>query len=183
MRKVFFAALCIPLVIVAMTRKESPQKADDLMKKLSAIPDSVYQDVAKEDLLLDEVYVKLARDGWSSDEIKAIMGDYIKQNRSKVKGSMEYGRYAKQWLPTFGYMPGGDTIYQFVDTTYSEAMFKAALKASPRNSELPYDNYYLSEDYSPEPRKSGTRQPGVFRASKPKPSSGRIHWIQVHGSA
>lgn len=180
MRKVFFAALCIPLVIVAMTRKESPQKADDLMKKLSAIPDSVYQDVAKEDLLLDEVYVKLARDGWSSDEIKAIMGDYIKQNRSKVKGSMEYGRYAKQWLPTFGYMPGGDTIYQFVDTTYSEAMFKAALKASPRNSELPYDNYYLSEDYSPEPRKSGTRQPGVFRASKPKPSSGRIHWIQVH---
>lgn len=180
MRKIFILIIFIPLVVLAFTNREKTQSPEYLRSKLESIPDSVFQNVKQEDLLLDEVYVKLARDGWSADEIKRIMGDYISRNRSKVRGSLEYGRYAKQWLPTYGYMPGGDTLYQFMDTTYTAELFKAAVRMAPRSSDVPYNNYLLTEDYSPAPRKAGQRQPGIFRASKPKPSSGRIHWIQVH---
>ena len=105
MRKIFILIIFIPLVVLAFTNREKTQSPEYLRSKLESIPDSVFQNVKQEDLLLDEVYVKLARDGWSADEIKRIMGDYISRNRSKVRGSLEYGRYAKQWLPTYGYMP------------------------------------------------------------------------------
>ena len=40
---------------------------------LRQLPDSVFTDVKMEDLLRDEVYMKLAADGWSPQEIVAIM--------------------------------------------------------------------------------------------------------------
>lgn len=96
MRKIFILIIFIPLVVLAFTNREKTPSPEYLRSRLESIPDSMFQNVKQEDLLLDEVYVKLARDGWSADEIKRIMGDYISRNRSKVRGSLEYGRYAKQ---------------------------------------------------------------------------------------
>ncbi|MEG0948042.1 MAG: hypothetical protein RSF78_01685, partial [Bacteroidales bacterium] len=85
-------------------------------------------------------------------------------------------RYAKQWLPSLGYTPGGDSMYQFIDTTYNEATFRQTRTIIGKS----YDDYYKAEPYTPEDRKNGIRQPGVFRPVLHKPSSGRIHWIHVH---
>lgn len=172
--------LLIPAVAWSIAGNLSDDHLTAIKNKLNSIPDSMFSSVKKEDLLADEVYMKLARDGWSQNEIKSIFGDYLKRNRSKVRGSLEYGRYAKQWLPTYGYIPGGDTIYQFADTAYNENMMRAVKSFALTKDGNDFNDYYLSEEYSPEPRLRGERQPGVFRPAKPKPSSGRIHWIQVH---
>lgn len=169
-------AIATPLVISAMPGNKIEAISDKLLKKLNSIPDSLYDSVKQEDLLVDEVYVKLARDGWSQDEIRKIMGDYVRKNRKNVRGSYEYGRYAKQWLPTLGYTPGGDSIYQYIDTTYNETAFKSTRALIGQS----YDDYYKSEPYTPDDRKAGKRQPGIFRPVLHKPSSGRIHWIHVH---
>lgn len=162
-----------PLVISAM-----PKVKEDsfLIKKLKSVPDSLFTDVKQEDLLADDVYIKLARDGWSQEEIQPIMDDYMLKNRSKVRGSLAYGRYAKQWLPSLGFTPGGDTLYQYVDTTYNENMMRMVRQAAGAD----FDTYYFSDPYTPEDRKKGIRQPGIFRHVHHKPSSGRIHWIHVH---
>ncbi|RHP65781.1 LamG-like jellyroll fold domain-containing protein [Bacteroides sp. OF04-15BH] len=172
--------LLVPAVAWSIAGNLSDDHLTAIKNKLNSIPDSMFSSVKKEDLLKDEVYMKLARDGWSQDEIKSIFGDYLKRNKSKVRGSLEYGRYAKQWLPTYGYTPGGDTIYQFADTAYNENMMRAVKSYARTKEGNDFNGYYLSEEYSPEPRLRGERQPGVFRPAKPKPSSGRIHWIQVH---
>lgn len=117
--------LLVPAVAWSIAGNLSDDHLTAIKNKLNSIPDSMFSSVKKEDLLKDEVYMKLARDGWSQDEIKLIFGDYLKRNKSKVRGSLEYGRYAKQWLPTYGYTPGGDTIYQFADTAYNENMMRA----------------------------------------------------------
>lgn len=168
--------LFLPFVISAMPGKDTPQKGRNIQEKLNQVPDSVFKDVKMEDLLADEVYVKLARDGWSAEEIKAIMSDYVRKNKNRVKGSLEYGRYAKQWLPTYGYTPGEDTLYQFIDTTYNETMMRSVRKTMGKG----LDDYYKSEPYTPDDRKHGKRNSGIFRPAFPKPSSGRIHWIHVH---
>lgn len=169
-------AIATPLVISAMPGGKIDSISDKLLKKLNSVPDSLYEPVKQEDLLIDEVYVKLARDGWSQDEIRKIMSDYIRKNRKEVRGSNEYGRYAKQWLPSLGYTPGGDSLYQFIDTTYNETTFRQTRALLGKS----YDDYYKAEPYTPDDRKNGIRQPGVFRPVLHKPSSGRIHWIHVH---
>ncbi|MEG1615330.1 MAG: LamG-like jellyroll fold domain-containing protein [Bacteroidales bacterium] len=170
-------SLLIPLAIQAIPfRDEVIIRNQKLQNKLNQIPDSLFEEVKKEDLLQDEVYIKLARDGWDSEEIRSVMGHYIRKNRKNVRGTNEYGKYAKQWLPTHGYTPGGDTLYQFVDSTYNEQMMRNI--RSVVGAEL--DNYYKSEPYTVEDRRSGKRQPGIFRPVLHKPSSGRIHWIHVH---
>lgn len=169
-------AIAAPLVISAMSAQRPDAASNKLLTKLNTIPDSIFEEVTQEDLLIDEVYIKLARDGWSQEEIRKIMGNYIRKNRKQVRGSYEYGRYAKQWLPTYGYTPGGDSIYQFIDTTYNATAFRLVRAAVGKS----YDDYYKAEPYTPDDRKKGIRQPGIFRPVLHKPSSGRIHWIHVH---
>lgn len=52
---------------------------------LRGLPDSVFTDVKMEDLLRDEVYMKLAADGWSPQEIVAIMNTAVKDKASAKK--------------------------------------------------------------------------------------------------
>lgn len=159
----------------SQVNKEDKQK-QHLRKVASALPDSVFKEIKKEDLLNDEVYIKLAHDGWYPQEISRIMDNYLKKNRKRVRGSVEYGKYAKQWLPSYAFTPGGDSIYQFVDTTYSEKAISSvrqlfATEMAEWDKEIPY---------SPDDRLKGIRRPGYFRPVQQKPYTGRIHWIVVH---
>lgn len=155
---------------------KTKKKRLKMEQAISVLPDSAYERVKKEDLLNDEVYIKLARDGWYPQEITRIMGRYIKANRSKVRGSVEYGMYAKQWLPSYGYTPGNDTIYQYVDTAYREETMKEVRRLYAADLE----NYYPEIPYTPDDRMSGKRNTGYFRPVWQKPYTGRIHWIVVH---
>jgi photosystem II stability/assembly factor-like uncharacterized protein len=172
----YLLAAALPLLLFAVPDRKERVINEKLLQTLSRVPDSAFQDVKKEDLLVDEVYMKLVMDGWTSEEIRTIMNDYVARNRKQVRGSNEYGRYAKQWLPRYGYLPGADSLYMMLDTTYSEEVALATRAAAG----VDYDESYTSEFYSPEPRKRGERQPGIFRPLMHHPSCGRIHWIQVH---
>ncbi|MEG1586072.1 MAG: LamG-like jellyroll fold domain-containing protein [Bacteroidales bacterium] len=175
-KSIYGTIVFLPFVISAMPGYKRDAISEKLQRKLKQVPDSLFTDVKQEDLLKDEVYIKLARDGWNAEEIKKIMGDYIRKNRKQVRGSLEYGNYAKQWLPTYGFTPGGDSIYQFIDTTYQAETTRRVRELTGEA----FDSYYLSEPYTPDNRKRGQRQPGIFRPVEHKPSSGRIHWIHVH---
>lgn len=152
------------------------RQRDKLERALHELPDSVFGDVKKEDLLEDEVYVKLARDGWSSKEIVTIMNTAMK-DRKAAKEKFGYGQYAKQWFPSFGYTPGGDSIYQFIDTTYNVEMLASVHRTVPDNV---VNAWWEKKIYNPDDRKKGIRQPAYFRTVEHKPSSGRIHWAQMH---
>lgn len=167
--------LLVPTIWVTAKDREE-RKKQKMEQAISALPDTAYASVRKEDLLNDEVYIKLARDGWNAQEISRIMNRYLKQNRSRVRGSFEYGMYAKQWLPTYGHTPGSDTIYQFVDTTYNETAIKSARRLFSRELAA----YYEPIPYTPDDRMSGIRNTGYFRPVLQKPNTGRIHWIVVH---
>lgn len=143
---------------------------------LLELPDSVFENVRMEDLLFDEVYLKLARDGWSPKEITTIMTSAVKDKKS-ARVKFGYGEYAKQWMPAYGRQPGGDTLYQFVDTTYNEHMRRSVARTVPDdilNKTWPKIVYDASD------RKNGIRRPGYFRPAEPKPSSGRMHWAALH---
>ena len=101
-----------------------------MVKEAALLPDSAFEYVKMEDLLDDQVYMKLAHDGWSPQEIVTIMKTALK-DRKAAKNKFGYGWYAKQWLPTYGIMPGGDTLYQFVDTTYNEVMQASIARTVP----------------------------------------------------
>lgn len=174
-------ALLLPLsmthaLIGGDKEKDSKKKRSKMEQAIMALPDSAYENVKKEDLLNDEVYIKLARDGWYPQEITRIMDRYIKSNRQKIRGSFEYGMYAKQWLPSFGHTPGNDTIYQYVDTAYREETMKEVRRMYARQLET----YYPEIPYTPDDRMSGKRNTGYFRPVWQKPYTGRIHWIVVH---
>ena len=66
----------------SQVNKEDKQK-QHLRKVASALPDSVFKEIKKEDLLNDEVYIKLAHDGWYPQEISRIMDNYLKKNRKR----------------------------------------------------------------------------------------------------
>lgn len=168
-------AVCMQAQLTDGTKSAVKEK-EKMERAVSALPDSAYEQVRKEDLLNDEVYMKLARDGWFPQEITRIMDCYIKSNRSKVRGSREYGMYAKQWLPIYGHTPGNDTIYQFVDTAYYGETMKSV--RSLFASQL--ENYYPEIPYTPDDRMKGIRNKGYFRPVYQKPYTGRVHWIVVH---
>lgn len=67
--------LLVPAVAWSIAGNLSDDHLTAIKNKLNSIPDSMFSSVKKEDLLKDEVYMKLARDGWSQDEIKSIFGD------------------------------------------------------------------------------------------------------------
>ena len=172
----YLLAVVAPLLIFAMPDARERVITAAMLEAMSRVPDSAFTDVKVEDLLRDEVYMKLSHDGWTSDEVRTIMDSYLLRHRKRVRGSNEYAAYAKQWLPQVGYAPGGDSLYQLVDTTYNERLLRATRTAVG----AAYDEVYLSEPYSVELRLRGERQPGVFRPLKHAPSSGRILWIAVH---
>lgn len=173
-------ALLLPVVLIQANLKQDKKvtgkKRSKMEHTVSTLPDSAYEQVKKEDLLNDEVYIKLARDGWYPQEITSIMDRYVKANRSKVRGSREYGMYAKQWLPTYGHTPGNDSIYQFVDTAYYGETMKSVRRIYAKQLE----SYYPEIPYTPDDRMQGKRNPGYFRPVQQKPYTGRIHWIVVH---
>lgn len=84
------------------------KRRNKMVKEAALLPDSAFEYVKMEDLLDDQVYMKLAHDGWSPQEIVTIMKTALK-DRKAAKNKFGYGWYAKQWLPTYGIMPGGDT--------------------------------------------------------------------------
>lgn len=178
----YLTASAVALTIYAaagktrMADKVSEKQVTGMEEMLRELPDSLYEDVVKEDLLLNETYIKLARDGWSPYEIKRIMDDYLKYNRKAVKGSFMYGMYAKQWLPSYGFTSGGDSIYQYVDTTYTADMVKSVRQLYPKQM----SDYYEEIPYTPDDRMNKIRNTGYFRPVQQKPYSGRIHWIVVH---
>lgn len=171
------SSFCLFLLPLALYSGEKIKKEDrqkhKMEKVLQTLPDSLYERVRREDLLQNEVYVKLARDGWNNQEIVRIMDNYLQYRKSKVKGSHAYGMYAKQWLPTYGYTPGGDSIYQFVDTTFSEKAIASVRRLYSKS----LDNYYPQIPYTPDDRLKGIRNTGYFRPVLQYPNTGRIHWI------
>lgn len=173
-------ALMLPFVFMqahlGRDKDVDGKKRSKMERAVSTLPDSAYEQVKKEDLLNDEVYIKLARDGWYPQEITRIMDRYIKANRNALRGSREYGMYAKQWLPTYGHTPGNDSIYQFVDTTYHGETMKSVRRLYSRQLEA----YYPEIPYTPNDRMQGKRNTGYFRPVQQKPYTGRIHWIVVH---
>ena len=152
------------------------KRRNKMVKEAALLPDSAFEYVKMEDLLDDQVYMKLAHDGWSPQEIVTIMKTALK-DRKAAKNKFGYGWYAKQWLPTYGIMPGGDTLYQFVDTTYNEVMQASIARTVPTDV---LNHTWPKIVYTPEDRKKGIRNTAYFRTVEHKPSSGRMHWGVVH---
>ena len=87
------------------------------MEEISAkLPDSIFENIKTEDLLDDEVYHKLAKDGWSTREITTIMETAVK-DKKVARTRASYGAYAKEWRPAFGRSMSDDPMYQSTDSS------------------------------------------------------------------
>ena len=129
-----------------------------MVKEAAMLPDSVFEYVKMEDLLDDEVYIKLAHDGWSPQEIVTIMKTALK-DRKAAKNKFGYGWYAKQWLLLTVSCQEEIRSTNSVDTTYNEAM-----QASIAVLSLDVLNHTWPKIvYTPEDRKKGIRNAAYFR--------------------
>lgn len=158
--------------------KKNKEEQSRLELKVRNLPDSLFTPVQQEDLLNDEVYLKLAHEGWTKDEIVTIMGTAIADKKA-AKQKIGYGHYAKQWLPTYGRQPGGDTLYMFIDTLYNEKMRKSVTRKVPEDL---LNAYWPPIKYIPPKQRSGSGQEnerigGYFRCPQFKPFCGRMHWL------
>jgi len=131
-----------------------------------------------EDLINDEVYLKLAHEGWSREEIVTIMGTAL-ADKAAAKRKIGYGLYARQWLPTYGRQPGDDTLYMFVDTLYTEKMRRSVARTVPEDL---LNKYWPPIKYIPPRLRTGSgdensRKGGYFRCPQFKPFCGRMHWL------
>ncbi len=184
LKKLLLSAFLLSLAMVAhLYARGKGDKAQREREKLSMLetavrelPDSIFKPVEMEDLLNDEVYLKLAHEGWSPEEIVKIMHTAIADKKA-AKKKFGYGYYAKQWLPAYGRQPGGDTLYQFVDTLYTAKMQASVARAVPGDL---LNKSWPEIPYSPDDRKKGLRRPGYFRPVKFNPSCGRMHWAALH---
>lgn len=161
--------------------KADEEEKSRLVRKVQLLPDSLFESVEKEDLLNDEVYLKLAHEGWSREEIVTIMETAI-ADKAAAKKKIGYGYYKKQWLPTYGRQPGGDSLYMFIDTLYTSTMQRSVAKSVPEDL---LNAYWPPIEYIPPKQRSGGGQenqriPGYFRCPQFKPFCGRIHWIEIH---
>lgn len=156
--------------------KREQEKLLRLETTVRELPDSVFNSVEMEDLLNDEVYLKLAHEGWSPEEIVTIMNTAVADKKA-AKKKFGYGFYAKQWLPAYGRQPGGDTLYQFIDTLFNLKMQASVARTVPADL---LNKTWPEIPYNPEDRKKGLRNPGYFRPAKPDPSCGRMHWAALH---
>lgn len=160
----------------AKTAAEKEQLKRLRMEEIARnLPDSVFENVKVEDLLNDEVYLKLSYDGWSPREIMTIMETAVK-DKKKAKEKIGYGYYAKQWRPTYGRSLGDDPLYQFTDSGLSPMAIAGIYAAVGEND---YNRTWEFEAYDPAARKRADyqRSPGYFRQVQFNPSSGRTHWI------
>lgn len=188
-------------VIFVQAQKNAKVKEQKLMerveKALDQLPDSAFSKVKAQDLLDDQVYRQLQRDGWSQQEIERIMTTVLRdRNAARSKGG--YSAYAKEWLP-FQRMGVNDSIYGGPDMVSIDGgpVAGGALSSNPNiryaaASEDPTDpDAGMTSDeffnkswpeipYTPDDRKAGRRNPGYWRPAKFKPSSGRVHWGVVH---
>lgn len=158
--------------------KRCSAETSRLEEAVMNMPDSLFSPVEQEDLLDDEVYLKLAHEGWSREEILTIMKTAV-ANKKEAKRHVGYGRYAKQWLPTVGRMPGGDELYDVTDTTFTEAMRKSIARTVPEDL---LNRYWEPLEYIPPKDRDAAerRLPGYFRQPKFFPSCGRICWMTLH---
>ncbi len=160
---------------------ENREEQSRLELQVRNLPDSMFIPVQQEDLLNDEVYLKLAHEGWSSDEIVTIMSTAI-ADKQAAKRKVGYGYYAKQWLPVYGRQPGGDTLYMFIDTLYNEKMQRSVAENVPEDL---LNAYWPPIEYIPPRERTGggdenRRIGGYFRCPQFKPFCGRIHWLAVN---
>ncbi len=146
-----------------------------LIDKSLQLPDSIFQSVEMEDLLDDKVYIKLASEGWSPQEIVPIMQTALADKKA-AKKKMGYGEYKKQWLPAYGRSGSNDSLFTFIDTTYTAEMRKSVKQKVPAAQ---LNAYYPPEEYV-EPKYRTSRTPGFFREPLFKPSCGRISWMTLH---
>ncbi len=146
-----------------------------LINKSRELPDTLFQPVDMEDLLDDKVYLKLASEGWYPTEIVPIMQTAI-ANKKEAKKKLGYGDYKKQWLPAYGRTGVNDSMFVFIDTTFSAEMRKSVKQKVPAAD---LNAYYPPEEYI-EPKYRSTRTPGFFREPLFKPSCGRISWMTLH---
>lgn len=158
--------------------KGNKEEPSNLELKVRNLPDSLFKPVQQEDLLNDEVYLKLAHEGWSREEIVTIMGTAIADKKA-AKKKLGYGYYAKQWLPIYGRQPGGDTLYMFIDTLYNEKMRKSVVQKVPEDL---LNAYWPPIKYIPPKERNGggdenRRIGGYFRCPQFKPFCGRMHWL------
>lgn len=164
---------------VSANKSKKEEKRLRLMEKTAlSLPDSIFEDVVTEDLLDDEVYLKLARDGWTPIEISRIMETAVK-DKKQAKKHAGYGAYAKEFRPAFGRTLSEDPLYQLVDSGLSR---QAVASIYATVGETDYNTIWKSEPYDAEAHRSAgyTRRPGFFRPLLQNPSAGRIKWIAVN---
>lgn len=149
------------------------QRMEEIMR---ALPDSVFDNVKIEDLLDDEVYLKLAKDGWTSREIATIMETAVK-DKQKARTRASYGSYAKMWRPAFGRSMSDDPMYQAENRSLSA---KATSNIEETVGTTDYNRSWEKIPYDPTARKRGERNKGYFRALDLNPTSGRVTWIKVN---
>lgn len=73
------------------------KRRNKMVKEAALLPDSAFEYVKMEDLLDDQVYMKLAHDGWSPQEIVTIMKTALKTVRLPRTNSVTDG------MPSNGY--------------------------------------------------------------------------------
>ena len=173
------ALLFVAYTSAGNTPSQKEEKKRQRMEEITRnLPDSVFENVKMEDLLDDEVYLKLARDGWSSREITTIMETAVSDKKTaRLRGS--YGAYAKEWRPAFGRAMSDDPLYQTTSGDLSPQAVARIIEAVGADA---YNQSWEIKNYDPTARKKENYIPdnGYFKPVLLNPSSGRSHWIVVN---
>lgn len=148
-----------------------------LESRVRDLPDSLFQSVEMEDLLEDQVYMQLLREGWKPDEVMSVMKKTIADKKT-AKYKDGYIHYAKEVVPIFRRMIGGDTLAMIMDTVFTQKM-RASVEATVPSDLL--NAYWPPLDYyPPKDRPNTERLKGYFRQPLFYPSCGRICWMTIH---
>lgn len=168
-------------------RNNSTGKSMQREMQLRAMEDSLLMQVKKEDLLDDEVYQKLAYEGWTPPEIIKIMSSAL-TDKNAARNKVGYEKYAKRWLPDYGLLPGNDSLYLVVDSALTEETRRNVLRAVPEDE---FNKDWAPKTYMPPLERfkkamaAGDDNPeirdlGYFRQPKFKPSVGRMSSITIN---
>lgn len=177
----FFAMTLIIGNVALGKNKGSNVEAKSLEREraLRMMDDSLLSQVEIEDLLDDEVYQKLAYEGWTPSEIVRIMKTAI-ADKSVARNKVGYGNYAKRWLPDYGILPGNDSLYTVIDSVAVEKACQSVRRTVPQDE---FNRYWEPLPYIP-PRdrqlsQGSIRNAGYFRQPKFKPSVGRMSSVTL----
>lgn len=147
-----------------------------LEQRLQTLPDSVFEGSDNKDLLEHDVYRELANEGWSREEIMAIMATSLK-DKSLAKTKKGYVEYTKEWLPEMRADATAKGIINPLDPEPPARMAAAVAKAGDTDD---YNRVWEQIPYTPEDRRNGIRRPGYFRQMLFNPACGRVNWCEVH---